>query len=52
MNRVPLRITVISCCPGSVSPVVAPSSSEARAPVDTQKATRALSRLDGNAENN
>ena len=42
--RVPLRITVISCCPRSASAAVAPSSSDARAPVDTQNATSARSR--------
>ena len=31
----PLRMTVMSCCPGSASPTVAPSNSEARAPVET-----------------
>ena len=34
-SPVPLRITVISCRPGSTPPAVADSSSDARAPVDT-----------------
>jgi hypothetical protein len=48
---VPLRSTVISCWPGSASPTVAPSSSEARAPVETQNATSARSRCEPNAAN-
>ena len=47
----PLRITVISCCPGSASAAVAPSSSDARAPVDTQNATSARSRCDPSPAN-
>ena len=49
--RVPLRITVISCWPGSASPAVAPSNSLARAPVDTQNATSARSRCEPSAAN-
>jgi hypothetical protein len=49
--QAPFRITVISCCPGSTSPSLASSSSEARAPVDIQNATSARSRCDPNWAN-
>ena len=49
--RVPLRITVISCCPGSASATVAPNNSEARAPVETHNATSARSRCEPSCAN-
>ena len=49
--RDPLRITVISCCPGSAPPHNAPSSSDARAPVEIQNATRARSRCEDSCAN-
>ena len=42
---------MISCCPGSTSATVAPNSSEARAPVETQNATSARSRCEPSCAN-
>ena len=42
---------MISCCPGSASPWQAPSSSDARAPVEIQNATSARSRSEDSAAN-
>ena len=42
---------MISCWPGSASPWVAPSSSDARTPADTQNATSARSRCELSAAN-
>ena len=51
MAREPLRTTVMSCWPGSAPEQVAVRSSDARAPVDTQNATRARSRCEGSRAN-
>ena len=51
MAREPLRTTVMSCWPGSAPEQVAVRSSDARAPVDAQNATRARSRFDGSRPN-
>ena len=42
---------MISCWPGSASATVAPSSSDARTPADTQNATSARSRCEPSAAN-
>jgi hypothetical protein len=51
IRREPLRITVTSCWPASTSPFITPSSSAARAPVETKNAIRARSRCDRSPAN-
>ena len=51
MARDPLRTTAMSCWPGSAPEQVTPRSSEARAPVETQNATKARSRFEPSRAN-
>jgi hypothetical protein len=51
MARDPLRITVMSCWPGSAPDRTALRSSDARAPAEIQNATRARSRFERSRAN-